>query len=136
MKKLKIITLAFVTALALNACSENSSMMSDLNTTSDNVVRFVDGTFSAQVDNSDVKSVYDATDLAINNNGNYTIDSSNVKDNVGQISGKVKSSQEVFNVKIVKFDSDIVNIYIKIGTFGDKQASVDLLSNIRTNLGL
>lgn len=136
MKKFRVIILSIITAFALNSCSNNSSMINDINSASDNVIRFVNGTFSAQIDNSDVKSVYDAAALAINNNENYSVDSSAIKDNIAKISGKIKSSHEKFNVKMVKYNSDIVSIYIKIGAFGDKQSSIDLLSDIRTNLGL
>lgn len=136
MKKLRIIIVSVAAALALNACSQNSSMAEDLNSASDSVVRFVNGTFSAQIDNSDVKSVYDATILALGNNSDYKTVSKDAKDNIAEISGQVESSQQQFSVKIVRDNYDIVNIYIKIGTFGDKESSVILLSDIRTNLGL
>lgn len=136
MKKLKIISLSILVAAALTACADNNSLMEDLNSASDNVVRFVNGTFSAQIENSNVKSVYDATLLALNNSGNYNIDSNKLKENIAFISGKVNSSEQDYNIKISKGINGIVDIYIKIGTFGDKQSSVDLLSATRTNLGL
>lgn len=144
MKKLKIITVALTTTLALTACSHNSSMMDDINSTSDSVVRFANGTFSAQIDDTDVKSVYYATELAINNAKNYAITKNTFDEKNAEISGNIKVEKSMlnkdgkvpYNIEIAKHNSSTVNIYIKIGTVGDKQSSVDLLSDIRTNLGL
>ena len=144
MKKLKLITVGLTATLALSACSTNSSMMDDLNSTGDSVVRFVDGTFSAQIDNTNVKSVYDATELAINNTNNYNIKNDTLTERSAKINGVIKTEKNMFDkkgktpysIEIIKDDNSGVNLYIKIGTLGDKQSSVDLLSSIRANLGL
>ncbi|MFT4693376.1 MAG: putative small secreted protein [Francisella sp.] len=144
MKKLKLITVGLTAALTLSACSTNSSMMDDLNSTGNSIARFANGTFSAQLYNTDVKSVYNATQLAINNTNNYSIESNTVIEKNAEIKGAVKTEKSILNkegktpysIEIIKYDSSTVNIYIKIGTIGDKQSSVDLLSSIRTNLGL
>jgi hypothetical protein len=144
MKKLKLITVGLITSLALSACSENSSMMNDLNSTSNSVVRFANGTFSAQIYNTNVKSVYGAAELAINNTPNYNIENNTLTDKSAEIKGIIKTEKSMFDkegkipysIEIMKYDNSTVNIYIRIGTIGDKQSSVDLLSSIRTNLGL
>ena len=146
MKKLKLITAGLIAALTLSACSTNSSMMDDLNSTGNSIVRFANGTFSAQIENTNVKSVYAATELALNNTNNYSIENNIIADGNAEISGVIKTKKSMFDkegktpysIKITKpKDSFVnVNIYIKIGALGDKQSSVDLLSNIRTNLGL
>ena len=118
--------------------------MDDLNSTGNSIARFANGTFSAQLYNTDVKSVYNATQLAINNTNNYSIESNTVIEKNAEIKGAVKTEKSILNkegktpysIEIIKYDSSTVNIYIKIGTIGDKQSSVDLLSSIRTNLGL
>jgi predicted small secreted protein len=45
MKKLKLITVGLTAALTLSACSTNSSMMDDLNSTGNSIARFANGTF-------------------------------------------------------------------------------------------
>jgi len=144
MKKLKPIMFVLPTVLAISACSPNSSMMDDLNSTSDSIARFASGTFSAQIDNTSVKSVYSATELAINNTNNYSIIKGTLNEKNAEITGSIKVEKSMFNkegqtpysIEIVKYNNSTVNIYIKIGTIGDKQSSVDLLSSIRTNLGI
>ncbi|AJC48520.1 DUF3568 family protein [Allofrancisella guangzhouensis] len=136
MKNMKILTLCLITALVLSACSNNSSLAEDLNSTSKSVVNFINGIFSAEIDNTSVQSVYNATKLALNNNGNYDIKKSDIKDGYAEISGIVKSNKDPFEIKMIKSNNDIINMYIKIGTFGDKQASVNLLSDVRNILGL
>jgi hypothetical protein len=144
MKILKTISIGLTAALVLSACSNNSSMMDDLNSTGNSIVRFANGTFSAQLYNTNVKSVYDATELAINNTNNYNIESNTITERNAKIKGFIKTEKSMFDkegktpysIEISKYDNSTVNIYIKIGTVGDKQSSVDLLSSIRTNLGL
>lgn len=144
MKILKTISIGLTAALVLSACSNNSSMMDDLNSTGNSIVRFANGTFSAQLYNTNVKSVYDATELAINNTNNYNIESNTITKRNAKIKGFIKTEKSMFDkegktpysIEITKYDNSTVNIYIKIGTVGDKQSSVDLLSSIRTNLGL
>ncbi|MGQ4004626.1 DUF3568 family protein [Francisellaceae bacterium CB52] len=144
MKILKTISIGLTAALVLSACSNNSSMMDDLNSTGNSIVRFANGTFSAQLYNTNVKSVYDATELAINNTNNYNIESNTITERNAKIKGFIKTEKSMFDkegktpysIEITKYDNSTVNIYIKIGTVGDKQSSVDLLSSIRTNLGL
>lgn len=145
MKFFKLIIAGGLTVALLSACStNNSSMMDDLNSTSDSIVRFANGTFSAQIDNTNVKSVYEATELTINNTNNYTIEDNTLTDRTAKIKGSIKTEKNFFDkegktpysIEIVKYDDSRVNIYIKIGTLGDKQSSIDLLSTIRTNLGL
>ncbi|MED7819178.1 MULTISPECIES: DUF3568 family protein [unclassified Francisella] len=144
MKKFKLlIAVAFVSA-SLASCSNNASLSNDLNNTGDSIVRFVNGTFSAQIDNTDVNSVYNATKLALNNSKIYNITNSSIHEKSADISGTFATDKNYFNesgvdnfsVRIVQDQGNIINIFIKIGKLGDKQASVDLLSNIRTNLGL
>ena len=144
MKILKAITIGLTATLALSACSNNSSMIDDLNSTGNSIVRFANGTFSAKLYNTNVKSVYDATELAINNTNNYNIESNTITERNAEIKGFIKTEKSMFDkecktpysTEISKYDNSTVNIYIKIGTVGDKQSSVDLLSSIRTNLGL
>jgi hypothetical protein len=144
MKILKTISIGLTAALVLSACSNNSSMMDDLNSTGNSIVRFANGTFSAQLYNTNVKSVYDATELAINNTNNYNIESNTITERNAKIKGFIKTEKSMFDkegktpysIEITKYDNSTVNIYIKIGAVGDKQSSVDLLSSIRTNLGL
>jgi len=144
MKILKTISIGLTAALVLSACSNNSSMMDDLNSTGNSIVRFANGTFSAQLYNTNVKSVYGATELAINNTNNYNIESNTITERNAKIKGFIKTEKSMFDkegktpysIEITKYDNSTVNIYIKIGTVGDKQSSVDLLSSIRTNLGL
>ncbi|MGQ4002143.1 DUF3568 family protein [Francisellaceae bacterium CB300] len=144
MKILKTISIGLTAALVLSACSNNSSMMDDLNSTGNSIVRFANGTFSAQLYNTNVKSVYDATELAINNTNNYNIENNTITERNAKIKGFIKTEKSMFDkegktpysIEISKYDNSTVNIYIKIGTVGDKQSSVDLLSSIRTNLGL
>ena len=144
MKILKTISIGLTAALVLSACSNNSSMMDDLNSTGNSIVRFANGTFSAQLYNTNVKSVYDATELAINNTNNYNIENNTITERNAKIKGFIKTEKSMFDkegktpysIEITKYDNSTVNIYIKIGTVGDKQSSVDLLSSIRTNLGL
>ena len=144
MKKIKLAAIVLTGVLSLTACSTNSSMMDDLNSTGDSIVRFANGTFSAQIDNTDVKSVYNATELAINNTNNYSITNNTINDKNAKITGNIKVEKSIinkegitpYNIEIVKGNNSTINIYIKIGTIGDKQSSVDLLASIRTNLGL
>ena len=144
MKKLKLIIAGLIATLTLSACSTNSSMMDDLNSTNDSIVRFVNGTFSAQIENTNIKSVYGATELALNNTDNYSIENNTITDRSAEIKGIIKIEESIFNkegktaysVEITKQGNSSVNIYIKIGVLGDKQSSIELLSNIRTNLGL
>ncbi|MED7788680.1 DUF3568 family protein [Francisella sp. 19X1-34] len=144
MKKIKLLTIGILAASALASCSNNASLSNDLNNTGDSIVRFVNGTFSAQIDNSSVSSVFDATKLALNNTKIYNITKSSIHDRSADVSGTFatdknffnKSGTDNFDVRIVKGSNNTINIFIKIGKLGDKQASVDLLANIRTNLGL
>ena len=144
MKKLKLIAAGLTATLALSACSTNSSMMDDINSTSDSISRFASGTFTAQIDNTDVKSVYDATELTINNTNNYNIANNTLTAKSAKISGVIKTEKTMFDkegktpysIEIIKDGNSSVNLYIKIGALGDKQSSVDLLSSIRANLGL
>ncbi len=93
MKILKTITIGLTATLALSACSNNSSMMDDLNSTGNSIVRFANGTFSAQLYNTNVKSVYDATELAINNTNNYNIESNTITERNAEIKGFIKTEK-------------------------------------------
>ena len=83
-------------------------------------------------------------ELAINNTPNYNIENNTLTDKSAEIKGIIKTEKSMFDkegkipysIEIMKYDNSTVNIYIRIGTIGDKQSSVDLLSSIRTNLGL
>ncbi|KEI35119.1 hypothetical protein FRA_41c10120 [Francisella sp. W12-1067] len=134
MKKVKLLAYTLAT-LTLVSCSNNASLSNDLNSTSESIVRFVNGTFSAEIDNTSIQSVYNATGLALSNDGSYDIKKSYIKDDYAEISGIVKPGKDPFEIKMIKDNSDIVNIYLKIGTFGDKKAYVNLLADIRNNLG-
>ena len=144
MKKFKLLTAGILAVSALASCSNNASLSNDLNNTGDSIVRFVNGTFSAQIDNSSVSSVYDATKLALNNSKIYNITNSSIHNRSADVSGTFatdknffyKSGTDNFDIRLVKGSNNTINIFIKIGKLGDKQASVDLLANIRTNLGL
>lgn len=144
MKKIKLLAIGILAVSTLASCSNNASLSNDLNNTGDSIVRFVNGTFTAQIDNTSVSSVYDATKLALNNSKIYNITNSSIHAKSADISGTFATDKNYFNesgrdnfdVRIVKDSGSKVNIYIKIGKLGDKQASVDLLANIRTNLGL
>ena len=144
MKKIKLLAIGILAVSTLDSCSNNASLSNDLNNTGDSIVRFVNGTFTAQIDNTSVSSVYDATKLALNNSKIYNITNSSIHSKFANISGTFATDKNYFNesgtdnfdVRIVKDSGSKVNIYIKIGKLGDKQASVDLLANIRTNLGL
>ncbi len=144
MKILKLIAIGITTCLAIYACSNNTSMMDDLKSTGNSIVRFANGTFSAQIDNTDFDSVYNAAELTINNTNNYTIENNKADGRNAEITGFIKTEKIMFDrdgktpfsIEIVKYNNSTVNIYIKIGAIGDKQSSVDLLSSIRTNLGL
>ncbi|BCD91650.1 hypothetical protein fh0823_17890 [Francisella halioticida] len=144
MKKIKLLAVGVLAISALASCSSNASLSNDLNNTGDSIVRSVNGTFSAQIDNTSISSVYDATKLALNNSKIYNITNSSIHNKSADISGTFatdknyfnESGIDNFNVRIVKANGSTVNIYTKIGKLGDKQASVDLLANIRINLGL
>ncbi|ASG68700.1 hypothetical protein CDV26_10175 [Francisella halioticida] len=144
MKKIKLLAVGVLAISALTSCSSNASLSNDLNNTGDSIVRSVNGTFSAQIDNTSISSVYDATKLALNNSKIYNITNSSIHNKSADISGTFatdknyfnESGIDNFNVRIVKANGSTVNIYTKIGKLGDKQASVDLLANIRINLGL
>ena len=144
MKKIKLLAVGILAVSALASCSNNASLSNDLNNTRDSIVRSVNGTFSAQIYNTNVSSVYDATKLALNNSKIYNITNSSIHDRSADISGTFATDKSYFNksgidnfdVRIAKDSGSTINIYIKIGKLGDKQASVDLLANIRTNLGL
>ena len=41
-----------------------------------------------------------------------------------------------FDIKLLKGYDNTVNLLIRIGKFGNKEASVNLLTNIKSNLGL
>jgi hypothetical protein len=144
MKKLGFLIMIVVAILSLGACSQNSSLSDDLNSTGDSIARFVNGTFAAQIDNTSVKSVYNAALLALNNSQVYTVKNNSINDQSAEITGSYatdknffnKSGTDDFSVRIVKNNDDIISVFIKIGKLGDKQASVNLLADIRSNLGL
>ena len=144
MKKTKMLAIGLITSFSLISCSNNSNMMSDLNNTTDSVVRYVNGTFSAQINNTSINSVSNATQLALNNSGIYNIKNNNLNKDSAEITGTFKTQETWFSkskdgsfkVQLIKGNNNTVNVYIKIGSLGDKQASVDLLANIRNNLGL
>ncbi|AIT09780.1 hypothetical protein LO80_07235 [Candidatus Francisella endociliophora] len=144
MKKLKLISTSIIAISALTSCSNNASLSNDLNNTGDSIVRFVNGTFSAEIYNTSVQSVYNATLLTLNNNGIYTISNNTENDKSAEINGTYTvdknffndSGKEKFNIQIINKQEGTVGIFIKLGKLGDKQASVDLLATIRSNLGM
>ena len=145
MKKNKLLLPACILAtLTLASCSNNASLSNDLNSAGDSIVRFVNGTFSAEVYNTGLQSVYNATLLALNNNNIYSVKNNTINSQDAEITGTYstdknffnKSGQDSFAIRLVKGTQDTVNLFIKIGKLGDKQASIDLLANIQTNLGI
>lgn len=144
MKKTKFVIISLLAATALTSCANNSSLADDLNSTGDSIIRFANGTFSAEIDNTSVQSVYNATELALNNDNIYNIKNNTINDKSAEINGTYTvdknffndSGKDDFDIQIIKKKNATVGIFIKIGKLGDKQASVYLLSNIRSNLGL
>lgn len=144
MKNLKLIATAFLTISALAGCSNNASLADDLNATSVSVAEYVNGTFSAEIYNTSIQSVYNATKLALDNNDIYSIKNSDIDDQKAEIIGTYATEKTFFNesgtydfkVNLIKKEGSTVGIFIKIGKLGDKQASVNLLADIRDNLGL
>lgn len=144
MKKLKLISTGLIAMSVLAGCSNNASLSDDLNNAGDSIVRFVNGTFSAEIYNTSIDSVYSATLLALNNDKIYNIKNNNIASNSAEINGTYTVDKNFFNdtgkenfkIQILKRQGTTVQIFIKLGSLGDKQASVDLLAQIRSNLGL
>lgn len=144
MKKLKLISTSLIAVSILAGCSNNASLSDDLNNTGDSIVRFVNGTFSAEIYNTSIDSVYSATLLALNNDKIYNIKNNNIASNSAEINGTYTVDKNFFNdtgkenfkIQILKKQGSTVQIFIKLGSLGDKQGSVNLLAQIRSNLGL
>jgi len=144
MKKLKLITASLVIASALASCSNNASLADDLNNSGDSIVRFVNGTFAAEIYNTSVESVYNITLLTLNNEKTYTIDNKSIHEGSAEINGTFAVDKGLFNdtgkdnfqIQIIKEQGSTVKIFIKLGSLGDKQQSVDLFVKIKSNLGL
>ncbi|MBK2356261.1 DUF3568 family protein [Francisella hispaniensis] len=144
MKKIKLLAAYTLATLTLVSCSNNASLSNDLNSAGDSIVRFVNGTFYAELYNTSLQSVYNATLLALNNSNIYSVKNNTINSQDAEITGTYatdknffnKSGQDDFAIRLVKGNQNTVNLFIKIGKLGDKQASVDLLANIQTNLGI
>ena len=144
MKKIKTLILGIITATSLISCasSDNGSLSSDVSNISSNVnssmnsaYRAVNGTFSAQIDRN-IEDVYNATYDAIQNNNQYQILTHNSNLTDAHIHGVVTKTGSEFDIDISKVNPNLSNIYIKFGTIGDKEKSIDLLSSVRQSLGL
>ncbi|MFV9925441.1 MAG: DUF3568 family protein [Francisella endosymbiont of Hyalomma scupense] len=144
MKKIKLLATCILATFTLVSCSNNASLYNDLNSAGDSIVRFVNGTFSAELYNTSLQSVYNATLLALNNSNIYGVKNNTINSQHAEITGTYatdknffnKSGEDSFAIRLVKDNKDTINLFIKIGKLGDKQASVDLLANIQTNLGI
>ncbi|MBK2095851.1 DUF3568 family protein [Francisella philomiragia] len=143
MKTLKLLALFILVNLALTSCSNNTDLSKDLSATGDSIVRLANGTLSAEINNTSLQSVYNATLLALNNNSDK-IKTNNIDNNSAEITGTYtvdkgffnKAGIDNFDIKLLKTKDDTVSLFIKMGKFGDQQTSVNLLANIRSNLGL
>ncbi|GAB4224263.1 MAG: DUF3568 domain-containing protein [Francisella sp.] len=143
MHKNKLLIAFAISFLTLISSSSYASISSSLSSAIDSVVRFVNGTFSANIDSNDLQKVYKATLLALNNN-DYNVVKNTINNGYADITGTYNTEKSIFNssgisnfsVRIVKSNKNTIQIFIKIGTFGDKQASVDLLADIQNNLGI
>ena len=136
MKKSKILLLIFATIVSLSSCAQNSSLSEDMSNTGDSISRFFNGVFFAQVENFNVETVNNATMNALDSSHLYFIKNNEVHTNSAQITGTTKNTKVDFKIDIEQTYQNKVNIYIKMGAFGDKRASVYLLSQIRSNLGI
>jgi hypothetical protein len=139
MNKSKILLLIFVAVLSLSSCvqsNNNSSLSEDMGNASDSVSRFFNGVFFAQVENFNVETVDNATMNALDSSHLYFIKNNEVHTNSAQITGTTKNTKVDFKIDLQQTYQNKVNISIKMGTFGDKRASVYLLSQIRSNLGI
>ena len=87
MKILKMLVVSMLVCLTLVSCSNTSDLTSNLNSAGESIARFVNGTFSAKIDNTSLQSVYNATLLALNNGSNKIV-TSNINDNTANITGK------------------------------------------------
>ncbi|MEY8702108.1 DUF3568 family protein [Francisella philomiragia] len=143
MKALKALALFILVSLALTSCSNNTDLSNDLNATGDSIVSLVNGTVSAEINNTSLQSVYNATLLALNNNSDK-VKTSNMKNDSAEITGTYivdkgffnKTGIDNFDIRLLKGKDNTINVFIKMGKFGDQQTSVNLLANIRNNLGL
>lgn len=143
MKFLKMWAVSMLVSLTLVSCSNTSDLTSNLNSAGESIARFVNGTFSAKIDNTSLQSVYNATLLALNNGSNKIV-TSNINDDTANITGTYtingsffdKDHTVNFDIKLLKGNDNTVNLLIRIGKFGNKEASVNLLTNIKSNLGL
>lgn len=61
MKTLKLLTHFILVNLALTSCSNNTDLSKDLSTTGDSIIRLANGTLSAEINNTSLQSVYNAT---------------------------------------------------------------------------
>ena len=136
MKKSKVMLLIFATIVSLSSCVQNSSLSEDMSNTGDSISRFFNGVFFAQVENFDVETVGNATMNALDSSNLYVIKNNEVHTNSAQITGTTKNTKVEFKIDLQQVHQNKVNISIKMGTFGDKRASVYLLSQIRSNLGI
>jgi hypothetical protein len=138
MNKSKKLLLIFIAAISLSSCaqSNNSSLSEDMSNTGDSISRFFNGVFFAQVENFNVETVDNATMNALDSSHLYFIKNNEVHTNSAQITGTTKNTKVDFIIDIQQTYQNKVNISIKMGTFGDKRASVYLLSQIRSNLGI
>lgn len=143
MKTLKLLTLFILVNLVLTSCSNNTDLSNDLNATGDSIASLVNGTLSAEINNTSLQSVYNATLLALNNNSDK-VKTSNISNDSANITGTYivdkgffnKTGIDNFDIRLLKGKDSSVNLFIKMGKFGDQQTSVNLLADIRSNLGL
>jgi len=135
MKNKKFLLLISVIILSLSACADNPALKEGFKNTGNSIDRLIHGVFYAQIDQTTIYQVNAATTNVIDSNDSYYISQNVIHKNSSTITGTTKNTKEVFNIEM-KQSGNTVNIYIKIGTFGDKSASVDLLSKIRSNLGI
>lgn len=87
MKKIKLLAAYTLATLTLVSCSNNASLSNDLNSAGDSIVRFVNGTFYAEIYNTSLQSVYNATLLALNNSNIYSVKNNTINSKDAEITG-------------------------------------------------
>ena len=135
MRKRKLLTLTTLSFFALSACSNRYAIDDNLNSVGQSVINFVDGSFSAQIYNTDLKSVYDATLETINNDNNYQLKYKSINEDSAGIKGVINSINKPFKISLSKASNDTINVTISINPFGNKDISIAMFVAIKQNLG-
>ena len=134
MNKYRLFFTIFVATISLSACADTHALKESFRATGNSIDRLVHGVFYAQIDKSNIEKVNNATVNALDSIGNYNISDNETIGDISNVTGTTKNNRQAFNIDLKQVGT-ATNLYIKIGTFGNKSASVNLLSKIRSNLG-